>query len=648
MANLREIFLAAAMFRTSTNSISSSVLVSNRRYIYAVTSSYRQRGFKKLSPPSFQRWNLYHSSGGRQLLPSLPLLNVDERVETKNVILNNDSRLEGETLASSDDAELEAENETLEEDEPGNNVLHSSEEVTATDSSAGGSQAVPRSTLEILNMIPSTQKAELRRICRQVGTIEDISFPTRNPRYCRIHFDSEVSATKAKHLLLSREIFLGEPLIRYSSAFSTTKNDRYMWIPKFRGTEEHIEPLIQKYKGATFQIVSKPLPNDPTRFRVDAYMKFMNERHATEAKKIMKKKLSGLAGQKGVIAKIQPAQYYKGIGLKDPTADTNKFVTTPGTATLEDEEGEPGSSGGTPPVIAPIPEGSTNKLLLGNIPYELVDKKDEIIQKFSKYGQILDVHMPKPLSDKPRGGVYLQYRTPEEATKAFIALHRDPIYLFNRQIRVEFVAPSETERIGSPSYPILEDTVFLRGINPATIRDRWALFEQLSQYGEIADLRVARTDGAPNGNVFVQFLEAESAPALLEATKQGKLANFGRNIEALPGRRDADPDWINMENPPSDTLRAWNLPLRALIDEHLLMNAFGGNNKLISVRVLKDEGWPYGTALLHYSSVRAAQETLDWVMSDREHPVTFFGRPVRIHFARLHTFHATEEERVYF
>jgi hypothetical protein len=95
------------------------------------------------------------------------------------------------------------------------------------------------------------------------------------------------------------------------------------------------------------------------------------------------------------------------------------------------------------------------------------------------------------------------------------------------------------------------------------------------------------TSSKPNGNVFVQFLDTRSASKLLEASQAEGLYDLGRYVEAKPGRRDTDPDWLYMSNPPSDTLRAWNLPLRALIDEDLMMRAFGRNNKLISIRVGK-------------------------------------------------------------
>jgi RNA recognition motif-containing protein len=139
-------------------------------------------------------------------------------------------------------------------------------------------------------------------------------------------------------------------------------------------------------------LVSKPLPNDPTRSRTDAYMKFVKEKHASDAKKIFKKKLRSLAGQNHAVAFIPPSQYYRGIGLQvDPPAEVDKFVSTPPTIIPELED-EPK---GTQPMLAPIPEGSTNSLLLGNIPYELVGNKEEIIKKFSQYGQILDVQIRK-------------------------------------------------------------------------------------------------------------------------------------------------------------------------------------------------------------------------------------------------------------
>jgi hypothetical protein len=42
----------------------------------------------------------------------------------------------------------------------------------------------------------------------------------------------------------------------------------------------------------------------------------------------------------------------------------------------------------------------------------------------------------------------------------------------------------------APPKEILHDTVYITGVDSKALKDRWALFDRLSQYGEIADLRV--------------------------------------------------------------------------------------------------------------------------------------------------------------
>lgn len=44
------------------------------------------------------------------------------------------------------------------------------------------------------------------------------------------------------------------------------------------------------------------------------------------------------------------------------------------------------------------------------------------------------------------------------------------------------------------------------------------------------------------------------------------------------------------------------------------------------------DNFPWGTAFLQYVSTDAAKETLDWIRSDTDNPITFFGRQIRAHF----------------
>lgn len=45
------------------------------------------------------------------------------------------------------------------------------------------------------------------------------------------------------------------------------------------------------------------------------------------------------------------------------------------------------------------------------------------------------------------------------------------------------------------------------------------------------------------------------------------------------------------------------------------------------------ENFPMGAAFLQYSSIEAAKGAFDWIRSDPDNPITFFGREVRAHFA---------------
>jgi hypothetical protein len=162
------------MFRTSTNSISSSIIIYNRRYVRALVSSYRHITSKEVSTLSFQRIKFYHSSVGRHAVSKWPLLNVDSTLEPSFVSVNDDLELDQGRLKPSENV---VESGSSGEGEIDSRVSYSSEEAPDMDpESSESSQEAPAATLEILNLIPSTRKSQLRRLCAPAGPIDELSF----------------------------------------------------------------------------------------------------------------------------------------------------------------------------------------------------------------------------------------------------------------------------------------------------------------------------------------------------------------------------------------------------------------------------------------------------------------------------------------
>jgi len=71
---------------------------------------------------------------------------------------------------------------------------------------------------------------------------------------------------------------------------------------------------------------------------------------------------------------------------------------------------------------------------------------------------------------------------------------------------------------------------------------------------------------------------------MIEEVTAGRVHSLGPEVRAGYGTK-VTARWDDVINPPSDTLRAWGLPLRALSNETILREAFGDNRKLIDIRI---------------------------------------------------------------
>jgi hypothetical protein len=88
----------------------------------------------------------------------------------------------------------------------------------------------------------------------------------------------------------------------------------------------------------------------------------------------------------------------------------------------------------------------------------------------------------------------------------------------------------------------------------------------------------------PPASAFVDFLHANDSNRMIEEITAGRVQSLGPEVKAEYGTK-VTAQWDVVTNPPSDTLRAWGLPLRALSNEPMLREAFGDNRKLIDIRI---------------------------------------------------------------
>ncbi|KAG8806018.1 hypothetical protein FRC18_006336 [Serendipita sp. 400] len=277
------------------------------------------------------------------------------------------------------------------------------------------------------------------------------------------------------------------------------------------------------------------------------------------------------------------------------------------------------------------PQGPSNTIWMGGIPLDLLEQREEIMERFGKFGEIRELRIP-PSQVGPRGCMWIQYTRQQDADAAHRELNANPLVLYGRPTRVDYASPRVQSELSKERRA--ENSVCIHRLQLDLAQDPFTLSKMLETFGEVIDIRVRKAASAQESPiVFVDFSDAEGATRCIQSVHNGELDELLPNISIGYSAQPKVPNWDAMDNQPTDTLRVWNIPARALVDSSMLREAFGGNGHLISTRIPRDRGWPWGVAFLHYTNVEAAKEIFDWVRSDLENPVTFFGRPIRMHFA---------------
>ena len=83
---------------------------------------------------------------------------------------------------------------------------------------------------------------------------------------------------------------------------------------------------------------------------------------------------------------------------------------------------------------------------------------------------------------------------------------------------------------------------------------------------------------------MVDFMHANDAERMIEEVTSGTAKSLPPGIKASYGTKFT-PNWDGVINPPSDTLKAWGIPFRALSNETTLREAFGDKDKLLEIRI---------------------------------------------------------------
>jgi hypothetical protein len=166
---------------------------------------------------------------------------------------------------------------------------------------------------------------------------------------------------------------------------------KYLFIQNYKGTKEALEDAVSPFgnaivhigadlvitvelsKNADVLIVPTQLPGN--QLRIDAFISFLTVEDSAKARVLLQNMSSG---SNMAIRSVDASRYYAAISPGQDGPSMAEFLNNP----------EPKRS-------PPAPSEPTSTIWLGNIPVELLCNKDEITQKFSKYGPLVDVRIRK-------------------------------------------------------------------------------------------------------------------------------------------------------------------------------------------------------------------------------------------------------------
>lgn len=329
---------------------------------------------------------------------------------------------------------------------------------------------------------------------------------TRSPSFCRIHFHDVKSVTKAMDALKTHPIFTGPPkmrIIQNNNALET----KYLFIQNYKGTKEELEEALSSFpkamihvgenlpcsriSGLTYSEVPIEVPGN--QLRIDAFINFAVPEEATKAKDILRNMRFSPSKIAPLIQSVEPSRYYAAVSSTQKGSDMVELLE--------------GGKRSHPPHQSP---GPSTTLFLGNIPIELLNDKEQILEKFSRYGQLVDVRIrmqsfiqlsPADSScvadegtKRPRGYMYLEYHRQEDADALHQDLKRDPLILFGRQVRIDYADPSAKKKSAkeSKSRGFSDRTVYISPVPYELTANPLELEERLSQHGKLIDLRICR------------------------------------------------------------------------------------------------------------------------------------------------------------
>ncbi|CCA70283.1 hypothetical protein PIIN_04222 [Serendipita indica DSM 11827] len=421
----------------------------------------------------------------------------------------------------------------------------------------------------VSNLRPDTQRVHLLELCRSAGLLLlEIASPTGQPTACQFRFDTARDAVKLIQYL-EEGGFCEGPVDYVFTNPVVHESSRFLIVRNYQDTTETLKGIIKGQGNVALHLIQAE--TRAGKRRVDAYLGFKDISRAVAAKVALEKaEFTGkdAASIRFVLQEI----YYSATEQPRPNYTEEQLKKPP----VLDRSDTPG--------LPAIPRGPYPTIFLGNVPVELLQDKEAVIKRFSVYGPLNEVRIPME-DGKARGMVYLEFSRQEDADVLHHDLVTAPLFLYGRKIRVDYAENKSRSKaaFSVPQQSLNSRSVYIDGILPEVGARRLDLYRTLRSFGEVVDMRAMRINGEIT-QVFIDYLDPEGASALIAAANSGELQSLGPDIITAPASHMKSPLWLNMDYEPTDVLRVWNVPVRALWSDDMLREAFDFNGGLIHVR----------------------------------------------------------------
>ncbi|KIM23578.1 hypothetical protein M408DRAFT_253604 [Serendipita vermifera MAFF 305830] len=183
---------------------------------------------------------------------------------------------------------------------------------------------------------------------------------------------------------LSRNSSAKNMSVRHQEGAIVAHASQFLIIRDFKGVRSDLVKAVSSYMAAQLYLV--PTRIDEKKARIDVLIKFATQDDAVNARSLLERLKTSLVQEPLTVEMIDETQYLSVLNPPKPTPSMERLV-------IQSEQKNDQKYRGLS--LQTLRASST--LWIGNVPAELLEDKREIVAKFSKYGQVIDVKIRKSI-----------------------------------------------------------------------------------------------------------------------------------------------------------------------------------------------------------------------------------------------------------